>query len=253
MNYFFIYLLPILLWSGPESGVNEAYTITLGDGIQFDVYLVDLAQSEIKMYRNIGDGKTVHTIAEVNNYVKNQGENLVFATNGGMYRPDLTPEGLYVENGKTLFPLNLEKRGRLEFMNFYNIPANGVFYLTEDQQANVVTSQEYLEIVKKQRIRYATQSGPMLFTNGVRNDHFKASSVSKFVRTGVGITKQGKVMFAISHRPLNFFNFSRIFDFYGCQNALYLDGAISEMYLPELGRVQTAQYYSSIIAVTNKN
>ncbi|MEM6379013.1 MAG: phosphodiester glycosidase family protein, partial [Bacteroidota bacterium] len=248
----FIYLLPILFWSAPKLSSTEAYTITLGDGIQFDVYLVDISQTEIKMYRNVGNGKTIHTITEVHNFAKTKGENLIFATNGGMYRPDLTPEGLYVENGKTFYPLNLEKRGRLEFMNFYNIPPNGVFYITKDNQANVVTSLEYLEIVKQQPIKYATQSGPLLFNNGVRNPHFKASSTSKFVRTGVGITKQGKVMFAISHKPLNFFNFSRIFDFYGCQDALYLDGAISEMYLPELGRLQTAQYYSSIIAVTHK-
>lgn len=252
MNHLLFYLLPLIFLNPPAPTVNEAHTITLSDGIQFDVYLVDLEQSQIKMYRNTAGEEKLHTIEAVKSYVTAQSENLLFATNGGMYRPDLTPEGLYVESGHTFFPLNVEKRGRLAFMNFYNIPPNGVFYLTDKNEAGVVPSKEYPALAKQRKIKYATQSGPMLFTDGQRNPYFKASSTSKFVRTGVGITQQGKVLFAISRTPLNFFNFSRIFDFYGCQNALYLDGAISELYLPELGRNQTAQFYSSIIAVTSK-
>lgn len=37
-----------------------------------------------------------------------------------------------------------------------------------------------------------------------------------------------------------------------CTNALYLDGAISETYLPEIGRFQNGGNFSSMIAITKK-
>lgn len=245
MNY--ILILIALLLTAPDP--NESHTIALSDGLKFDVYRVDLKQSDIKLYRQAADGTALQSIEAVKKHLKKEGKSLFFATNGGMYRPDYTPEGLYVENGETQYLLNMEAQGRLDFMNFYNIAPNGVFYITEGNKAGIVPRGEYLELARKKKIKYATQSGPMLVIDGKHNSHFKASSKSKFVRTGVGITKEGKLMFAISHKPVTFYDFHRIFDYYGCKNALYLDGAISEMYLPRLKRTETKRKFASIIAV----
>ena len=99
-------------------------------------------------------------------------------------------------------------------------------------------------------IAYATQSGPMVVIDGKINPNFNSSSTSKYTRSGVGIRKDGTLVFAISQQPVTFYDFARIFLFYGCQNALYLDGAISEMYLPEIGRYQGTNKFALLIAVT---
>jgi uncharacterized protein YigE (DUF2233 family) len=101
-------------------------------------------------------------------------------------------------------------------------------------------------------VAYATQSGPMVVINGKINPNFKKDSKSKFTRSGVGIRKDGTLVFAISQQPVTFYDFARIFLFYGCQDALYLDGAISEMYLPEIGRNQSANKFALLIAITEK-
>nr|VXZ87494.1 Predicted periplasmic protein (DUF2233) [Klebsiella pneumoniae] len=53
-------------------------------------------------------------------------------------------------------------------------------------------------------IRYAVQSGPMLIENGVINWRLKPSASSRKLRNGVGIDKQGRVVFMLSDRETNF-------------------------------------------------
>ena len=44
-------------------------------------------------------------------------------------------------------------------------------------------------------------------------------------------------IFAISDEPVTFYAFARLFrDGLGCANALFLDGSVSSLYAPELGR-----------------
>ena len=56
--------------------------------------------------------------------IENETTKLLMATNAGMYKRDNQPQGLYIENGKTITPLDLSKRGG----NFYLKP-NGVFFI----------------------------------------------------------------------------------------------------------------------------
>jgi uncharacterized protein YigE (DUF2233 family) len=56
------------------------------------------------------------------------------------------------------------------------------------------------------------------------------------LRNGVGIisknTKSKIVVLAISDSKVNFYDFALLFkEILGCENALYLDGAISKMYI----------------------
>jgi uncharacterized protein YigE (DUF2233 family) len=85
---------------------------------------------------------------------------------------------------------------------------------------------------------YATQSGPMLVIGGDLHPKFLKASDSLNIRNGVGVSADGaRAVFAISDDPVNFHTFARLFrDGLGLPDALYLDGSISRLYAPELGR-----------------
>ncbi|MFK7920539.1 MAG: phosphodiester glycosidase family protein [Bacteroidia bacterium] len=167
---------------------------------------------------------------------------LVFATNGGIFEPDFMPSGLYIENAKTLSPLNQKKAKG----NFYLEP-NGVFFIGETEK-NILTTQAFAKA--KIPCKTAIQSGPMLVIKGAIHPKFNEDSPNKYIRSGVGINAKGQVIFAISNQPVNLYHFASLFkERLGCVNALYLDGAISEMYLPTLGRKDKGRAYGSIIAI----
>jgi uncharacterized protein YigE (DUF2233 family) len=82
----------------------------------------------------------------------------------------------------------------------------------------------------------ACQSGPLLVINGRIHPAFRPESANYRSRSGVGVTREKKVVFAISEKALRFHDFARLFrDRLDCDNALYLDGEICAIYLPELG------------------
>ena len=59
------------------------------------------------------------------------------------------------------------------------------------------------------------------------------------MRSGIGVSDDS-VIFAISEQPVNFYEFATFFrDVLNCSSALYLDGVISRMYLPDLGKTDT--------------
>src|SRR5690242_11741562 len=67
-----------------------------------DVYVVNFPADRIQMFWKDDKGQKLTSLASLKKYAENKKEELVFATNAGMYMPDNSPEGLYVENGKEL-------------------------------------------------------------------------------------------------------------------------------------------------------
>ena len=109
-------------------------------------------------------------------------------------------------------------------------------------------------IIKKNIIPdLATQSGPMLIINGKHHPKFNHGSKSKKLRSGVGILPNGNIVFIISEKAhTNFFQFATIFkDIFGCNDALFLDGAISEMYIKDIHNCKNNNF-GPIIYVTKK-
>ena len=150
--------------------------------------------------------------------------------NAGMYTPENLPKGLYIENHKMLVPLDTAETG---FGNFYLQP-NGVFAF-DDSSAVILETKKYQKQTKQ--YAFATQSGPLLVFNGVINPVFTPNSNSLFIRNGVGITNDNKIVFAISNQPVSFYTFAQLFkEKMQCHTALFLDGAISKMYAPEINR-----------------
>ena len=154
---------------------------------------------------------------------------LGFAMNAGMFQPDLSPVGLYIENGDRLAPLVTSDGPG----NFGLLP-NGVFCIGDS--FSVIESRAFAKT--RPTCRHATQSGPMLVIGGKLHPRFKTDSTSLNIRNGVGVSADGQTaLFAISNDLVNFASFARLFrDGLDTPNALYFDGSVSRLYAPELGR-----------------
>jgi uncharacterized protein YigE (DUF2233 family) len=210
----------------------------------FLVYRVNPKKQEIKLYWQDGHNQNFGSIQNLKAAFERDKKQLLFAMNGGMYKPGGSPQGLYIQNKITLSPLDTTTANG----NFYLKP-NGVFYLTTDNIAAICTTPVFKNYGK---IKYATQSGPMLVINGQIHPAFKEGSTNKNIRNGVGILPDGSVLFVLSKQAVNFYDFANYFKKQGCKNALYLDGFVSRAYLPEKDWVQLDGDFGVIVGVTGR-
>ncbi|HAY89699.1 MAG TPA: hypothetical protein DCY51_09675 [Bacteroidetes bacterium] len=206
----------------------------------FIPYEINVGDGNLKMYWQ-GSNGPFQTFQKLKEHLKIQGKELTFAMNGGMYLTDHSPQGLYIENGQTLRPLNTKKS---DFGNFYLAP-NGVFYITKDLAANVCVTEDF---TPSENINYATQSGPMLLIDSTIHPKFTLGSKNVHIRNGVGILPNGNPLFVITTTPVNLYDFADYFRQQGCKNALYLDGFVSRLYLPEKGLKQMDGNFGVMIA-----
>ncbi|MGH1336709.1 MAG: phosphodiester glycosidase family protein [Aureispira sp.] len=149
-------------------------------------------------------------------------------TNAGMFHPKGDPVGLFQNDSGQLNGINTVDG----YGNFFLRP-NGVFYIAKDNQAGVLETAVFLDSIynKETALQVATQSGPMLVIDGEYHPKFNQGSSSKYIRSGVGVTDRQEIVFILSEELVNLHTFARIFIEKGCKNALYLDGAISSMYI----------------------
>ncbi len=189
-------------------------------------YIADPAEQQIAFYWKDKNGQNYANFKRLKDALATENKELLFAMNGGMYLQDRSPQGLYIEKGKTLKKLNNTPNA---YGNFYLQP-NGIFYLTDDKKAAVCKRTDFKDAGD---ICYATQSGPMLVIDGEIHPKFTPGSANVHIRNGVGILPDGKILFAMSTETINLYDFAAFFKEKGCQNALYLDGFVSRMYLPE--------------------
>ena len=211
---------------------------------RFAFYEVNPKTQTLKLYWKDKEGQNYQNFQTLKTALETQNEKLVFAMNGGMYLKDLSPQGLFVENGKVVKGVNRKKN---DYGNFYMEP-NGVFYWNAKGEAHV---QKTTSFQLTDEVIYATQSGPMLLIDGEIHSNFMFGSNNLHYRNGVGILPNGNVLFAISLEPVNFYDFAEFFRNMRCENALYLDGFVSRMYLPEKGRTHIDKStFGVIIGVT---
>jgi uncharacterized protein YigE (DUF2233 family) len=238
-------LLGLQLVSGVALG-GEAFTVE-HRGTDFDIYRLERGEEQqLRFFWKRSDGSPYGGISALRQELASRGEHLIFAVNGGIYSRKLEPLGLYVEDGERLTALSRGRGGG----NFFLKP-NGVFYVNEEG-ARVVETAGYQP---EDGVRYAVQSGPMLVIDGELHPRFIPGYHSRYIRNGVGVDPAGRVFFAISDSPVNFHDFGTLFrDRLDCPNALYLDGKISQMYLPDLGRYALWSWkpFVSIIALIER-
>lgn len=237
-----ILLLLIFLLAASAATIVLARKHYVQEDQRFVEYSVDPKKQPLQLYWKDDKNERFGSIQHLKQWLEENKIKLVFAMNGGMYKPGGTPQGLFIENGTLRSPLDTSTGSG----NFYLKP-NGVFYLTKD---NVPAICKTTDFFKNGQIKYATQSGPMLVMDGEIHPAFTAGSTNLNVRNGVGITKDNKVVFAMSKKEINFFDFATYFKSIGCTNALYLDGLISRTYLPGKNWTQVDGNFGVIIAVT---
>jgi len=209
---------------------------------RFITYAVNPKKQELKLYWKSEKGENFRSIQNLKSWLQKNKKGLVFAMNGGMYKADNSPQGLFIENQETLSLLDTSSGGG----NFYLKP-NGVFYITTDNVPVICPTRDFKD---NGEIKYATQSGPMLVIDGQIHPAFKEGSTNLNIRNGVGILPDGRVIFVMSKKEINFYDFANYFKSLGCKNALYLDGLVSRTYLPEKEWTQTDGNFGVVIGVT---
>lgn len=202
-------------------------------------YTADPQHERIAMYWLKANGKDYGSLRALLSDINGDGR-VRMAMNGGIYDKAYAPLGLYIENGQQKVAVNRASGGG----NFF-IKPGGVFYVKGDRAG--IVSLDKLKSTKG--MDYAVQSGPMLIENGVINWRLKPSASSRKLRNGVGITAQGKVVFMLSERETNFYDFacyakSRL----NVRQMLYLDGTISKMY--QQGGSVPWQYHPFVTMIT---
>ena len=214
------------------------------NGHVFDVVYVDVREDALAIHWRTPAGERFGSLGALKDALGAQGRELLFATNAGMFSPDFTPVGLYVEDGRTRVPLN----ARDSAGNFYLKP-NGVFFVAGDS-VHVVETSEFGRR-KPAGVTLATQSGPLLVHGGRIHPAFRPSSPNLNIRSGVGVRDGHTAVFAISRDEVDFHTMATLFrDVLGCRDALFLDGAISRMYVPALRRLDTDGDFAGILSVS---
>lgn len=209
---------------------------------RFVSYFINPQKEHLKLYWKDENGATFRSIGELKAWLEEKKLSLKFAMNGGMYKKDHSPQGLYIENNKTISQLDVENGTG----NFYLKP-NGIFFITNSNIGGISTTDDFKI---SSQIKYATQSGPMLLTNGKIHPAFKEGSQNLNIRNGVGILPNNEIVFAMSKGTINFYDFASYFKSLGCKNALYLDGLVSRTYHPEKDWKQLDGDFGVIIGVT---
>lgn len=194
---------------------------------------VDLRTERLELFLADEAGAVYGHFGNLDAALAREGLRLGFATNAGMYHADRSPVGYYVENGREVQKVMPDAGPG----NFGLLP-NGVLCLREGRADVIETARFQAEAPV---CRSATQSGPMLVIDGALHPRFLADSTSRYIRNGVGTSDDGtRAVFVISNTTVTFHEFGSLFrDHLGLMNALYLDGSISRLRAPALGRSGT--------------
>ncbi|MDE2578678.1 MAG: phosphodiester glycosidase family protein [Hyphomicrobiales bacterium] len=212
-------------------------------GSPYVVCAFDPAQADIRLFLRNDKGDLFGAFEPLADDVAAHGGKLVFAMNAGMFMPDYSPVGLYMEKRQELRPIN-----RANGAGNFNLKPNGIFWV-RGATAGVTETQAF----QRQNFRpdYATQSGPMLVVNGKIHPKIRPDGMSLKTRNGVGQCADGKIRFAISDDAVSFYDFAALFrDRLKCPNALFLDGSVSSLYAPDLKRNDGWRTFGPIVGVT---
>lgn len=215
------------------------------DGESFVACAFDPRHDDMRLFWKGPDGQAFGSFSALAEALKAKGQKLVFAMNAGMFEEDLSPVGLFIENGRRLRRANTRAGGG----NFHMKP-NGVFWIGAGV-AGVAETGRFL--ASPPSARYATQSGPMLVIDGEIHPRIRPDGTSEKIRNGVGVREDGSVVFAIAETPVTFDSFARLFrDGLDCRNALFLDGSVSSLYAPGLNRDDELTKLGPIVGVVEK-
>ncbi|WP_293575350.1 phosphodiester glycosidase family protein [Phaeobacter sp.] len=213
------------------------------EGNRYTVCEADLATDDLRLFLRDSAGEVYGHFSRLEEDLRQQGLELRFATNAGMYHADRSPVGLYRETDKDEMRLITNPGPG----NFGLLP-NGVFCISENK-AQVIETLAFQSTSPD--CQYATQSGPMLVIDGALHPRFLPESTSFFVRNGVGTSADGqRAVFVISRNAVSFHQFGSLFrDKLMLPNALYFDGNISRLHAPDIDRSDAGFRMGPIVGI----
>lgn len=225
-----------------------ACKVHLFDGSRFTVCPAMPELTTVRMILTGSSGKPLRSLAALGPIAEADNRMPLFGMNAGMYDDAGEPIGLYVSEGKTRKKLNRSPGEG----NFHLLP-NGVFWVDSAGRYHVDTTTDYANRTNTPEAVEASQSGPMLLIAGKLHPEFSADGESRYRRNGVGIDAHGIAWFAISDEPVSFGKFARLFrDELKCTNALYFDGAVSSIWIPEEARLEMGPPLGPMILVEKR-
>ena len=220
------FALAALSFARADSAAPPPVSSLVFHGAKYVTCTVDPTKQDLRLFWDDAHGQVLGNFTALQKEVVREGGQLLFAANAGMFDPASKPVGLLVLDGTEKSPLNLAEGSG----NFYMKP-NGVFAINAKHHAFVIESSEDPVLVPP--AVWATQSGPLLVHGDDVNPDFMADSKNRKIRSGVGVTAKGEVVFALSRQPVTFYEFAELFrERLHCPNALYLDGDISDFWTP---------------------
>lgn len=240
MNFRALLLFLSLGCIGPLGASPEKMTV---DEVSY--YVLRAPVQAVRIIWKDKTGAQLRTFPAAARYLAGEGVELDSLMNGGIFAAGGVPSGLLIQDGNELRPVN-RSNGK---GNFFLKP-NGIF-LIGSKGAAVLATEEFP--LKDADIRCAVQSGPLLLRHGKTHPQFNASSTSRLHRNGVGVSKTGEVVFAMTEfgaaKYPNLFEFAELFRRLGCDDALFLDGDLSQMRSGD-EMLKPSNNFGSMIAVT---
>lgn len=232
-------LLPLLVLStptfadvpAPEPGITIT-RVTHGDAL-WTVARFDLAEVRLRLVGQApGDP----------NRFSGLHDDVWMAMNAGIYETVEVPTGWFVEDGVERAPLNLASgRG-----NFYMEP-NGAFWV-DAAGAHVAPS---TSVRPEGAVLLATQSGPLLYADGVANAAIQPDWAGRTSRNLVVALDATHVAFVYTQSQVTL---GETLDFVRARfptgDALYLDGTVSDLCVGDCRR--PSRNYAGMLVVTGR-
>jgi uncharacterized protein YigE (DUF2233 family) len=216
------------------------------EGSRFWVCRYDPSIEELRLADRDAAGRPLDSLPGLRAWLGADADRVAFAMNAGMYEEGQRPLGLFVAAGREASALNRRTGGG----NFYLTP-NGVFWVGADGAPHVTETGAYAALAPGAAV-WATQSGPLLLAGGAPNPQISADGASLNLRNAVGV-RDGAAMFVISDDRVSFGRLARFLrDALGCQDALYLDGAVSSLWAPGQDRIDGRRGLGTFVVVLRR-
>jgi len=208
--------------------------------------VIEANPADVKLHWKNAQGVPYKSLTRLKNALEANNQQIIMLMNAGIYDKNHQPAGLWVEKGKILKPLNRHK-GKGNF----HIQPNGVLFI-QHNKAQILATQAYQQ--QKITPQWALQSGPMLIINGKINRQFRPTLESPHKRNAVCLTKNHRLYFVMTLQgEPNMYYFAQGLAQLGCYNALYLDGSISNWYIPKQFNSFHWHEFVGMISVSQKN
>jgi uncharacterized protein YigE (DUF2233 family) len=235
-----LFILPRLQSRDAPCAVHEF------ESSRFIVCTYDARRQDMRLYSRAASGGYLRSFEALQRELGEDSHDVRFAMNAGMYNDAGAPIGLYVQDGEEQKSISLT-----DGPGNFHLKPNGVFWQDANGVMRIDVSDDYAR--EMHEARWATQSGPMLLINGELHPRIAEDGASRFVRNGVGLRDPHTSYFVISSGFVSFGRFARFFrDELHCRDALFLDGTVSSLWAPSVGRYDDNHELGPMVVVLDR-